>query len=101
MPENLPAIPPEHRITYAEARRITGRSTSYLTKLATEGRLTQVRGRTPRRRCASAWLSRPEVEALALAEDDQGRRTAYWCTVAQAPKPSGVRPNGPQPAAQA
>jgi len=75
-------IPPEDRITYAEARHITGRSHGYLFKLVKQGRLSREGG--TRQQSRSTFLSRTEVEALAIAEYHPRRGTDYWMTVAEA-----------------
>lgn len=75
-------IPLKDRITYAEARRITGRSHGYLFKLVKAGRLTRQGGQ--RHQIRDTWLSRSEVEALAVAEFNWQRRTGYWYTVPEA-----------------
>jgi len=91
-------IPPDDRITYAEARRITGRSHAYLAKLAREGRLTRQGGTA--QQPFDTWLSRPEVEALAIAEYRPQRRTDYWMTVSEAALVLvGDQPDRPQPVA--
>lgn len=87
-PQGMTSIPSEDRVTYAEAREITGRSHGYLAKLAREGRLTR-EGGTPQD-VRATWLSRSEVEALALREYHPGRTPAYWLTTAQAAKVLGV-----------
>lgn len=81
-------ISPADRITYAEARRITGRSHGYLRGLVNEGVLSREGGR--RQDSRATWLSRVEVENLALQEYRRGRRTGYWLTVAEAAEELGV-----------
>jgi excisionase family DNA binding protein len=77
------------RITYAEAIAITGRSHRYLSQLVAEGALTREGGN---RGAGSyhTWLSRTEVEGLALSAYRRGRATDYWRTVAQTAAMVGV-----------
>lgn len=89
-------IPPEDRVSYKQARQITGRSHGYLFRLVNEGRLSRDGGRP-----GQAWttfLSRAEVEALAIAEYSPHRRTDYWMKVNEAAKAlEGVGADGPRP----
>jgi len=82
-------IPLDDRITYAQARYITGRSHGYLFKLVKLGRLSRDGG--DQRQPFDTWLSRSEVEALAIAEYSPRRRTtSYWMTVREAAEALGV-----------
>ena len=76
------------RITYAEAIAITGRSHNYLSQLAAKGALTRQGG--TRADPYRTWLSRTEVEALALSTYRRGRATDYWRTVTQTAAMVGV-----------
>lgn len=84
-------IPKADRITYAEARHVTGRSHGYLYKLVQEGRLSREGG--ARGQSWSTFLSRPEVEALAIAESRPHLRTDYWMTVSEAAEALGTTPH--------
>jgi excisionase family DNA binding protein len=77
------------RVTYAEAIAITGRSHRYLSQLAAQGALTREGGN----RGSGAhhtWLSRTEVEGLALSAYRRGEATDYWRTVSQTAAMVGV-----------
>lgn len=69
-------IHPEDRVTYAEAKDITGPSHSYLARVARRGHSTRVGGGP--RDIYTTGSSRTEVEAMALALYRRGRQTAYW-----------------------
>lgn len=81
-------IPTEHRITYAEAQHITGRSHGYLIGLVRQGRLSRDGGQRGQSR--DTWLSRSECEALPPSGGDF--RSARKCT----PTTPASRP-GPAP----
>jgi hypothetical protein len=68
--------------------RITGRSHVYLYKLVRRGSLRREGGTSQTTR--STWLSRAEVEALALREYRRGRESTYWLTMSQAAEALGV-----------
>jgi len=82
-------IAPEDRVTYAEARRITARSHMYLYKLVKQGHLSR-EGSGQKGRSVGVFLSRSEVEALALAEYVRGQKTDYWLTVREAAEMFGI-----------
>lgn len=83
-----PAIEPADRITYAEAKLITGRSDSYLLAQARTGHLTRMRGASISN--FQTWLSRRECEHLALAQYRRHHRPPYWVTMTEAAELLGI-----------
>lgn len=75
---------------YAVAEEITGLSHVQLWRLVEAGRLSrQGSGRTGDR---DVWLSRRELEAMALEQYHPGRTGPYWLTTQQAADLLGVTP---------
>jgi hypothetical protein len=76
-----PNILIEDRVTYAEAQEITGRSHGYLAKRVRTGELRRIGGQPSD--VYTTFLSRAQVEALALHEYRRGLQTEYWMTMTE------------------
>lgn len=74
-----PGIALEDRVTYTQAQQICGLKAGYLRQRVQRGELTRM-GRAPNH----TWLSRTEVEDLAMRVHRRNQQTGYWVTMTEA-----------------